>query len=155
VRAEVDVLLPLHQFGDELCDVRIHERLAPRDGHDGSPALVDGLEALLDCELLPEDLAWVLDLAATRAGKVAAEQRLEHDEERILAPPTKALREHVAGDGPHLGQGYAHGLRLSGCQTGSPARAGARSVSARDRTEHTTATASGAWRRIPTQSSAG
>jgi hypothetical protein len=110
VRAKIDVLLPRDQLRHEPPDLRVHERLAARDGHDGGAALVDGLETLLDGEVLPEDLARILDLAAARTGEVAAEQRLEHEDERVLLAPTIPLREHVARDGPHLRDGYAHGL---------------------------------------------
>src|SRR6185503_11231283 len=74
-------------------------------------ALIDGLEALLDGEVLAEDLARILDLAAAGAGEIAAEQGLQHQDKRVLLALTQALREHVARHRPHLRDRYAHGLR--------------------------------------------
>src|SRR5215472_4090154 len=79
VGAEVDVLLPLDQLHHQIVDVGIHEGLAARNAHDGGAALVHRLEALLDGEVLLEDLSGILDLAATRTREIAAEERLEHE----------------------------------------------------------------------------
>src|SRR5262249_44707057 len=110
IRAQIDVLLPRHELPDQRPDLGVHERLAARNRYDRRPALVDGSEALLDAQILPQDLAGVLDLSAARAGEVASEQRLEHEDEGVAPAPTHALLQHVAGDRPHLGQRYAHML---------------------------------------------
>src|SRR4029450_9328142 len=51
------------------------------------------------------------DLARARAGEIAGEERLQHQDERVLLAPTQPLREHVARHRPHLRDGYAHWLR--------------------------------------------
>ena len=53
-------------------------------------------------EILLQDVGRVLDFAASRAGQVAAEQRLEHEHERVLLAAGDLLAQHIAGHGPHL-----------------------------------------------------
>src|SRR5438874_67505 len=108
VGAEVDVLLPRDEFRHEPADLRVHERLAARDRHHWRAALVHRGHALLDAQVLLEDLRRVLDLAAPRAGEVAAEEGLEHEDERIARGAPKPLLQDVRRDRPHLGQGNAH-----------------------------------------------
>ena len=46
--------------------------------------------------LLLQDVGGILDLAASGAGQIAAEQRLQHQDQRILLSAGKLLPEHVA-----------------------------------------------------------
>ena len=82
----------LHELGDQPVDVGVHERLAAGDAHDRRAALVHRREALLDGQVLLEDLGRVLDLAAAGARQIAAEQRLEHEHQRIALPAGELLR---------------------------------------------------------------
>src|ERR1019366_9178902 len=50
----------------------------------------------------------VLDLAASGAGQVAAEQRLKHEHERISLTSGQLLAQNVGGHCPHLGYGNCH-----------------------------------------------
>ena len=88
----------------------MQQRLAAGDRDHRRAALVDRLEALLDAEALVQDQVRVVDLAAAGAGEVAAEERLEHQHERIARVALEALGEDVAPDGELLtkrnGQGF-------------------------------------------------
>src|SRR5262249_56135826 len=67
-----------------------------------------GGEGAVGAHGLAQDLGRVLDLPATGAGQVAAEQRLEHEDERIAPPAAQLLPDHVGADRPHLRQRNAH-----------------------------------------------
>ena len=54
----------------------------------------------------------MLDLSATSARKIATKQRLEHQDQRVLAFAAKPLPEHVARDGPHLTDRDTHGGQM-------------------------------------------
>ena len=102
VGAEINVFLAGDQAFDDLVDLRMHERFAAGDGDHGGAAFVDGAETLFRAQILLQDVGGVLDLAASGAGQVAAEQRLEHEHERVLLASGELLAEDVAGDRPHL-----------------------------------------------------
>ena len=108
VGAEVDVLFARDEAVDDLDDLRVEQRLAAGDGDHGRAALFNGGEALLGRELLFEDVRRVLHLAAAGAGQVAAEERLEHEHQRIALVAAHALLEHIGGDRPHLGDRDCH-----------------------------------------------
>jgi hypothetical protein len=59
-------------------------------------------------QALLQNVGGILDLAAAGAGQIAAEQRLEHQYERILLATGKLLPQHISRDGPHLRDGYWH-----------------------------------------------
>src|SRR5688572_24903770 len=86
----------------EATDVRVHERLAPRNRDHRGAAFLDGAQALLHGQLLLEDVGGVLDLAAPGAREVAPEQRLEHEDERVAPTPPELLLEDVRRHRPHL-----------------------------------------------------
>src|SRR6202008_2681204 len=65
-------------------------------------------EALFGAQILLKDVGGVLDFASSGAGQVAAEKRLEHQDERVLLASGELLADHVAGYGPHLRDGYWH-----------------------------------------------
>ena len=76
----------------------------------GAPHSSTAREALLERRCLLEDVGGVLDLAAAGAGEVAAEQRLEHEDQRIALAAPQLLPQHVGRDGPHLGDRNASSL---------------------------------------------
>src|SRR5437762_4460214 len=53
-----------------------------------------------------EDVGRILDFAAACAGKVAAEERFQHQDERVAFASGKFLLQDVAGNRPHLRYGY-------------------------------------------------
>ena len=108
VGAEVDVFLARDQAFDDLVDLRVHQRLAAGDGDHGRAAFVDGLEAFLGRKVLLEDVGRILDFAAARAGQIAAEQRLEHEHQRVAPAALEALLEDVGCYGPHLRDWHWH-----------------------------------------------
>ena len=102
VGAQVDVLLASHQPFHDLVDFGVHKRFPARNGNHGRAALIHRTEALLGRELALEHVGGILDLAAAGASQVAAEQRLQHQHQRILLPPGKLLPYDIAGHRPHL-----------------------------------------------------
>ena len=102
VGAEVDVLLARDEAVDDLDDLRMQQRLAAGDRHHGRAALFDRGEALLGRELLLEDVRRILHLAAAGAGQVAAEERLQHEHQRIALVALEPVLEDVGCNRPHL-----------------------------------------------------
>lgn len=78
------------------------ERFAARDRNHRGAALVGGVPALLGGEAFIENMIGVLNFATTRARKIAAEEGLEHKDERIPFDPAQFLPENIGGDGPSL-----------------------------------------------------
>src|SRR5215831_13153515 len=75
-------------------------------------------------------MSGVLDLAATRAGEITAEERLEHQDEGVASAARELLLDDVARHREHLGQRHTHLLRIPLCRSASwateqPHRAGA------------------------------
>ena len=62
----------------------------------GAPHSSTALKHCFGGEVLLEDVGGVLDLAASGAGQVAAEERLQHQHQRILLASGKLLPQHVA-----------------------------------------------------------
>ena len=83
VGAEVDVFLARDQAFDDLVDLRMHQRFAAGDGDHGRAAFVDGFKTFFGRKVFLENVRRILDLAAARAGQVAAEQRLQHQDQRV------------------------------------------------------------------------
>ena len=102
IGAEVNVLFARDQALNDLTDLGMHERFAARDADQGRSALIGGFEALLRSQVGLQDVGRILDLAAARAGEVAAEQGLQHEDDGELLPPAKFLADDVAGHSPHL-----------------------------------------------------
>ena len=123
VGAEVDVFLACDEARRDFRDLRMHQRLAARDAHDGRAALLDRAETFLGRQLLFQDVRGILNFSAAGAGEIAAKQRLEHQDERILLASFQLLADDVGRHRPHLryGSRYAHcllRLRLSAYDTG-------------------------------------
>jgi hypothetical protein len=57
---------------------------------------------LLHREPLVQDLGRVVDLAAARAGEVAAEQRLQHQHERVALATLEVLAHDVGANADRL-----------------------------------------------------
>ena len=89
---------------DDLLDLAVQQRLAAGDRHHRRAAFVHRLEAFRDREPLVQDLVGIVDLAAAGAGEVAAEQRLQHEHERIALDAHEALLGHIGADADHLMQ---------------------------------------------------
>ena len=94
---------------DDLADFLVNQRLAARNGDHRRAALVDGVEAFLHRQALVEDGVRIIDLAATGAGEVAAEQRLQHQHQRIALTAGQTLTHHVGADFHFLSQRYTQG----------------------------------------------
>ena len=87
IRAEVDVFLAGYQAFDNFADPRMHQRLAAWDRDHGRATFIDSAEAFFRAQVLLQDVGWVLNFATPRTRKIAAEQRFQHQDKRILLPP--------------------------------------------------------------------
>src|SRR3984893_15121506 len=86
----------------------MHQGLATRYGNHRRAALVHGLEAFFGRQFLFQNVRWILDLAATRAGQIAAEERFEHQDKGIALTALDFLIQDVRGYRPHLRNRYWH-----------------------------------------------
>ena len=102
IGAQRDEFLARHDAFDDLADLLVDQRLAARNGDHRRAALVDRVEAFLHRQALVEDGVGIIDLAAADAGEVAAEQRLQHQHQRIAFAAFQALPHDVGTDGSHL-----------------------------------------------------
>ena len=109
IGAQRDEFLARHDAFDDLADLFVDERLAARNGDHRRAALVDGVEAFLDRQALVEDGVRIIDLTATSAGEIAAEQRLQHQHQRIALTPGQTLTHHIGADLHFLSQRYTQG----------------------------------------------
>ena len=92
----------------------------------GAPHSSTDFEAFGDAEPLVQDRVGIVDLAAAGAGQVAAEQRLQHQHERV-APDAAQMPPHdIGADTDLLVQWDGHGVSL--LIGGSGAGAGRRSA---------------------------
>ncbi len=80
----------------------MHQRLAAGNGNHRRAAFIDGLEALFPRQFLLQNMRRVLDLAAAGAGQIAAEERLQHQHERIALAPFQLLFQDVRCNRPRL-----------------------------------------------------
>lgn len=108
VGAQINIFLAGDQACNDLANLRVHERLAAGDGNHGRAAFFDGAKTFFRSEIRFEDVGGILNLAASRAGQIAAEERLEHEHERVLLATGELLAQDVARNGPHLGYGNWH-----------------------------------------------
>ena len=92
---------------DDLRQFLVQQRLAAGDDDDRRAAFVDGREAIVERQALIEDLVGIIDLAASRAGEIAAEQGLEHQDERKALASRQALANHIGADLRHLQNRYS------------------------------------------------
>ena len=97
---------------DDLVDLLVQQRLAAGDHHHRRAALVDRLHALGDRQALVQDFGRIVDLAAAGAGQVAAEQRLQHQHQRIALAADQMLLDDIGADTQRLVQRDGHALRI-------------------------------------------
>src|ERR1035437_1811257 len=121
IRAHVNVLFPRHQSRHDLRHLRMQQRLAARNRNHRRAALLSRLEAFLRRELRLQNVRGILDLAASGARQVAAEQRLQHQHQGILLAPFQLLLQHVSCDGPCLRDRHCHS-ESPFLSTGAPPR---------------------------------
>ena len=111
VGAKVDVFFAGDEAFDDRIDLGMDQRFAARDGDHRGAALVGGVPALLGGKAFIKDVIGILDFTATCAGKVAAEEGLEHKDKRIPFDPTQLLPEYVGGNCPSLANRNWHKRR--------------------------------------------
>src|SRR5271166_3924930 len=98
---------------DNLVDLPVQQRFAPRDHHHRCTTFTDGPEAFIDAQALIEDGVRVVDLSATGAGEVAAEERLEHQNERIAPDTPQMLPDNIGSYSDRLVQRDRHRVTSS------------------------------------------
>src|SRR6516165_3758183 len=76
ISTENDHLFALEYLGDELTQSRIDHRLSAADRDNRRAALIDGVQALINRQLLLDRRFVFPDPAAPRAGQVAGVKRL-------------------------------------------------------------------------------
>ena len=108
VRAQIDEFLARQDALDDLRHLLVQQRLAAGDRNHRSAAFVDRLQRIGDRQPLVQNLGRIVDLAATGASQIAAEQRLEHQHERVALPPPQMLPDHVGADLEYLPQRNRH-----------------------------------------------
>jgi hypothetical protein len=86
----------------------VDQRLAAGDGHHRRAAFVGGIPAFLRRHAAIEDRIGIVDLAAADACEVAAEQRLQHQHQRIALASQQLLLGHVAADAELFEERYCH-----------------------------------------------
>src|SRR5664280_1000195 len=89
----------------------MHQRLAAGDGHHRRTALVHRAETFLGREVLLEHVRGILDLAASGASQIAAEERLQHQHQRIALAALDLLLQDVRSDRPHLRNRNTHAVK--------------------------------------------
>ena len=108
VGAEIDVFFARDQPFDDFVDFGMHQRFAAGDGDHRRAAFVHRFEALFRRQVHFQNVRRILNLAAARARQVAAEQRLQHEDQRIAVATGHALLQHIADDRPHLRNRNTH-----------------------------------------------
>src|SRR5262249_17272937 len=114
IAAQINVFLARYQACNDLSDLRMQQRFAARDRHHRCAAFIYGFEAFLGRELALQNMRRILNFAASSAGEVAAEQRREHQAERVVAASSKPLPDEIRRHRPHLGNRNTHPYMLSG-----------------------------------------
>ncbi len=97
---------------DDLCQISVQERLAARHDDHRRAAFIDRGQRVLNRDTLVENGVGIVDLAAAGASEVAAEQRLEHQHERIALAAGQVLPDDIGADSCNLSEWYAHGRSL-------------------------------------------
>jgi len=78
--------------------LRFDEEGGPWSHDSRGAAFVHRSECILDRNPLVEDRVGIIDLAATRAGEIAAEQGLQHENEGITLAAGKLLPDDIGAD---------------------------------------------------------
>ncbi len=108
IGAHVDVLLTCNQTGDDLRHLRVQQRLTTGNRHHRRSTLFYRPEALLRAQLRFQNMCRILNLSATRTCQVAAEQRLQHQHQRISLPSFELLLQDIRCNSPGLRNWYGH-----------------------------------------------
>src|SRR5437763_9597073 len=108
VGAQRDELLARDQTAHDLPDLLVDQRLAARYRHHRRATLVGGIPALLRRHAAIEDRVRIVDFSAADACEVAAEQRLEHQHQRVAFPAQPLLLDEIAADTHFLEERYCH-----------------------------------------------
>src|SRR4051794_881130 len=108
IGAQIDEFFALDDAFDDAHDVFVNERLAAWNRYDRRTALVHRCEALGNAQTAIEDLVGIVDFAATGTREIAAEQRLQHQHDRIAAHATQLLADDVARYAELLNEGNSH-----------------------------------------------
>ena len=114
VGAEVDESPPVDQRAGDVGDLRMQQRLPSGDADDGGAALVGSAHALRDRELAAEELYGILDFSAASAGEIAAEERFQHQHQRVALSPGEALLQEVSAHRHHLPCRNCHSTSAGG-----------------------------------------
>ena len=102
----------------DLRHIAVQQRLAPGDRHRWRAAIIDRLHALFDRQAAVENRVGIVDLAAAGAGQIAAQQRLEHQHQRI-ASALELVGDGVAGNAKRGAERQGHGFLPNGaCDPG-------------------------------------
>src|SRR5436190_1580349 len=96
VGAEIDVFAAFEDAMHELADLRVDQRLAAADAHDGCAGFIDGVEALLDRQFLLDRALVFADAAAPGTREIAGVERLQHQYEWEARIALEFLLDHVA-----------------------------------------------------------
>src|ERR1700693_339292 len=110
--AKRDERLTRNDAFDDPTDLAMDERLAAGNSYHRRAAFVDRVEAVLDRQTLVEDRVRIIDLAAADASEIAAEQRLQHQNERIAFAAHDPLLEEIGRDANFLEIGNFHILSV-------------------------------------------
>jgi len=102
VGAEVYVFFAGDEAFDDFVDLGMDEGFTSGDGDHWGPALIRCVPALLGGESFVENVIGILDFTAACAGKVATEERFEHEDERIAFVATEFLSENIRRNRPSL-----------------------------------------------------
>src|SRR6266851_410440 len=88
--------------GEPLLHPRMQQRFAAGDRNHRGSALFDRLEAVFGRKLRLQDVRGILNLAAAGARQIAAEQRLQHQHQRILLPAHQLLLQNISCNRPGM-----------------------------------------------------
>ena len=99
IGAQRDEFLARHDAVHDRADILVDERFAARNGDHRGAAFVHRREAFVDRQPPVEDRIGIVDLAAADAGKIAAEQRFQHQHQRVALAAEQFLLEQI---GPNL-----------------------------------------------------
>ena len=96
-------MMPLTISGNSLCS----SGSPPAIDTTGAPHSSTACKRVGDRDALVQDLVGIIDLAAAGASQIAAEQRLEHQHQRITLAAGQMLADDVATDMKFLQKGNA------------------------------------------------
>lgn len=68
---------------DNFYNFGMQERLSPGDGNHGRTTLIGSSKCLRRRDAFPQKMVRILHFSTTLAGKIASEERLEHEHERV------------------------------------------------------------------------